>query len=233
MALGLIAKKVGMSRVFTQSGEAVAVTYLKVDDNVIVRMKTKEKDGYIAVVLGIGEHVMRTRKGKEVKKFKEQKEFIIDSLDGFVPGGKVTIEKMPAESMVRITSTSKGKGFQGVVKRWHFAGGPASHGSHFKREPGSVGMRTWPGRIHAGKRMAGHMGLDTVTLRQRPVIVSDAEKKVIGINGPVPGPNGATVYISLEPNPRKPKAVPAPAKPAKAEKAPKLKPIPKDKASKK
>src|SRR3989338_8587506 len=109
---------------------------------------------------------MKTRKGKELKKFKEQKEFLVDSLEGLAAGGKVTIEAMPAESMVRITSTSKGKGFQGVMKRWHFAGGPASHGSHFKREPGSVGMRTRPARIHAGKRMAGHMGLDTVTLRQ-------------------------------------------------------------------
>ena len=199
MALGLIAKKVGMSRVFLADGAAVPVTFLEVPDNTIVRTKTKEKDGYAALVLGIGEKIMRTRKGKELKKFKDQKEFTVDSLDGFAPGGKVTVETLPEASLVTISSISKGKGFQGVMKRYHFAGGPKTHGSHFKREPGSVGMRTWPGRIHAGKRMAGHMGLDQVTIKHRPVIVSDATKKVIAIKGPVPGPNGATVFVTLEP----------------------------------
>ena len=213
MALGLIAKKVGMSRVFLADGAAIPVTFLEVPDNTIVRTKTKEKDGYSALVLGIGEKIMRTRKGKEHKKFQNQKEFMVDSLEGYTPGGKVTIETLPEASLVTVSSVSKGKGFQGVVKRYHFAGGPKTHGSHFKREPGSVGMRTWPGRIHAGKRMAGHMGLDQVTLKHRPVIVSDAAKKVIAIKGPIPGPNGTTVFLTLEapsakasaakPNPKK------------------------------
>lgn len=200
MISGVIARKVGMSRVFLPTGEAVAVTYLKVDDNTIVRTKTKEKDGYDAVVLGVGQHVMRTRKGSEVKKYKEQKEFKVSSLEGITPGSTVTVSIVPVDSKVTVTSTSKGKGFQGVMKRHHFSGGPRSHGSHFKREPGSVGMRTWPGRIHAGKRMPGHMGLETVTIKHRPVVVTDVDQKVIAIKGPVPGPNGAYIYIHVEPS---------------------------------
>lgn len=198
MAPGLIARKIGMSRMFLPTGEAVAVTYLKVEDNSVVRMKTREKDGYQAIVLGIGEETVKTRKGHELKKHRNQKEFKVESLEGFSVNGKVTVTAVPAESLVTITGVGKGKGFQGVVKRYHFAGGPASHGSHFKREPGSVGMRTWPGRIHAGKRMPGRMGNETVTLRHRPVLVCDEVKKVLGVKGPIPGPNGAVVYITLE-----------------------------------
>jgi large subunit ribosomal protein L3 len=199
MALGLIARKIGMSRVFLPTGEAVPVTYLKVEDNTIVRTRTKEKDGYEAVVLGIDKKMVRTRKGKELHKHVTQKEFTVDSLEGFAAGGSVTLAALPLETLVSVTGVGKGKGFQGVVKRHHFAGGPKSHGSHFKREPGSVGMRTWPGRIHAGKRMAGHMGGETVTIKHRAVLVSDEARKVVGIKGPIPGPNGAVVYVVIEP----------------------------------
>lgn len=200
MISGVIARKVGMSRVFLPTGEAVAVTYLKIEDNTVVRTKSKDKDGYEAVVLGVGPHIMRTRKGNEIKKFKEQKEFKVSSLEGINPGATITISIVPVDSQVTVTSTSKGKGFQGVMKRHHFSGGPKSHGSHFKREPGSVGMRTWPGRIHAGKRMPGHMGLETVTLKHRPVVLADAEQKVIAVKGPIPGPNGAYIYVQIEPS---------------------------------
>lgn len=214
MSSGLITRKVGMSRVFLASGEAVPVTFLKVDDNVVVRTKTKEKDGYQAVVLGVDQHVVRTRKGHELKKWKQQKEFRVDSLDGLAIGTTVTVTAVPADALVTLTGTSKGKGFQGVMKRHHFSGGPASHGSHFKREPGSVGMRTWPGRIHAGKKMPGHMGYVTVTIKHRPVIVNDTEKKVLAIKGAVPGPNGAIIYLVVEPPVVKkaaPQTKPAPA----------------------
>ena len=201
MALGVIARKIGMSRVFLPTGEAVPVTYLKVDDNEIVRTRTTEKDGYQALVLGIDGEIVKTRKGNDLKKHRNQKEFTVDSLDGFVAGGTVTVSALPLASLVTVTSVGKGKGFQGVMKRHHFSGGPASHGSHFKREPGSVGMRTWPGRIHAGKRMAGHMGLETVTLKHRAVLVLDEARKVIGVKGPVPGANGGIVYLTLEKSP--------------------------------
>lgn len=198
MISGLIARKIGMSRVFLPTGEAVAVTYLKVDENKVVRMKTTEKDGYNAVVLGVGPETRKTRKGKEVTKFKQQKEFTVENLDGLAVGGSVTAEILPAESMVTVTGISKGKGFQGVVKRHHFSGGPRTHGSHFKREPGSIGMRTWPGRVHKGKRMAGRMGGDTITIKNRAVMASDSKEGILAVKGPIPGPNGGYVVVHLE-----------------------------------
>jgi large subunit ribosomal protein L3 len=201
MPLGVIAKKVGMSRMFLPSGEAVAVTYLKVEPNVVVRMKNKEKDGYIAVILGIQPKTWKTKSGKERTRWGVQKEWAVDSAEGLEPGKVLTAEVIPAQSLVTISGTSKGKGFQGVVKRHGFAGGPASHGSHFKREPGSIGMRTDPGRIFRGHPMAGHMGKATHSLKHRPVLSCDAGSGVIGVKGPVPGPNGAPLYITLESSP--------------------------------
>ena len=196
--IGVIAKKLGMSRVFRETGEAVAVTYLEVQPNTVVRTKTKEKDGYDAVVLGIGASDWKTGNGKQLKRYKVQKEWQVDSLDGLEPGKTVTVEVLPVDATVSVTGISKGKGFQGVMKRFHFGGGPRSHGSHFKREPGSIGMRTDPGRIFRGRAMAGHMGLEQVTVKNRAVVVSDAKKNLVGISGPVPGPNGATVFLTLE-----------------------------------
>ena len=200
MALGLLARKIGMSRVFLPNGEAVPVTYLQIEDNEIIRTKTEEKDGYKAVVLGIGQRTVKTRKGNSVNRYAKEKEFTVDSIAEFEKGKTLTVSTLPVDSLVTITGTGKGKGFQGVMKRHHFAGGPASHGSHFIREPGSVGMRTWPGRIHAGKRMPGHMGLETCTVKHRKVLVCDEGRKVIGVKGPVPGPNGAIVTLTLEPS---------------------------------
>jgi large subunit ribosomal protein L3 len=194
---GIIARKLGMSRVFLE-GAAVAVTYLKVEPNIIVRTKNTEKDGYNAIILGIGLKKIKTRKGNELKKFTFQKEWRVDSLEGLDTGKEVTIETIPAKTLVTITAVSKGKGFQGTIKRHHFGGGPASHGSHFKREPGSVGMREMPGRIHKGKRMAGHMGSEQVTVHGRPVVVCDTEKGVLAVVGPVPGPNGSAVFLTVE-----------------------------------
>jgi large subunit ribosomal protein L3 len=195
---GLIAKKLGMSRIFLESGEAIPVTYLHVEPNTIVRTKTVEKDGYNAVILGVQPKVVKTRKGKEHTRFAVQKEWHVESLEGLEPGKHVTAELLPSKSSVTITGTSKGKGFQGVMKRYHFAGGPGSHGSHFKREPGSIGMRARPGRIFKGHRMAGHMGHETVTLKHRPIITTDPAKGVIAVKGPIPGPSGALVFLTKE-----------------------------------
>ena len=198
MPVGLIARKVGMSRAFLPTGEAVAVTYLEVTPNVVVRTKTKEKDGYDAVVLGVEGKEWKTRKGTAHTRYKMQKEWKVDSLEGMEVGKQITVDALPAESMVTVSSITKGKGFQGVVRRHGFRGGKMSHGSHFKREPGSIGMRADPGRIFKGHRMAGHMGLEKMTIKHRAVITSDASKGIIAIKGPVPGPNGAHVYITLE-----------------------------------
>lgn len=196
--IGLIAKKIGMSRAFLPTGEAVPVTYLEIQPNTVVRTKTKEKDGYDAVVLGIGAKQWKTRKGAEHTRYSVQKEFQVESLDGMEAGKMLNVDVLPAESMVSVEGISKGKGFAGTMKRHGFHGGPKTHGSHFKREPGSVGMRTWPGRIFKGKRMAGHMGLEKMTIKHRSVIINDSAKNLIAIKGPVPGPNGAHVFLTLE-----------------------------------
>lgn len=198
MSSGLIARKVGMSHVFMESGEAIPVTYLEVEPNVIVRTKTKEKDGYDAIILGIGAKQWKTRKGKEHTRYSVQKEWKVESLDGLATGGTVTAEIFPADATVTVTGVSKGKGFQGVVRRHHFAGGPRTHGSHFKREPGSIGMRQRPGRVFKGHRMAGHMGNEQVTVHNRPVVSVDAKKGVVAIKGPVPGANGSVVFLTKE-----------------------------------
>lgn len=196
--IGVIAKKVGMSRAFLATGEAVPVTYLQIEPNVVVRTKSKDKDGYDAVVLGIGAKQWKTRKGKEHTRYSMQKEFRVESLDGYEAGKQVTVEILPTESMVTVEGVSKGKGFQGVMRRHNFRGGPRTHGSHFKREPGSIGMRTSPGRVFKGHKMAGHMGTDKLTIKNRAVIVSDTEKNIIAIKGPVPGPTGTHVFLTLE-----------------------------------
>lgn len=195
---GLIAKKVGMSRIFLESGEMVPVTFLSVEPNIVVRTKNEEKDGYNAVILGVGPKQWRTRKGKELTRYRVQKEWEVKSLDGLEPGKNLTAESIPAESKVTVTGITKGKGFQGVMRRHGFHGGPGSHGSHFKREPGSIGMRGDPGRVFKGHKMAGHMGDVQMTIHNRPVMVCDTEKNIIAIKGPIPGAIGSHVYLTLE-----------------------------------
>jgi len=203
MPSGLIARKVGMSKVFLESGEAIPVTYLRVPTNIVVRTKTKEKDGYDAVILGIDPKNWKSRKGKEHVRYAVQKEWAVESLDGLNPGAQVTLESVPAESQVTIVGISKGKGFQGVVKRYGFTRGPMSHGSHHHREPGSSGMREKPGRVIKGKRYPGHMGLDQLTLKHRPVMACDTKSGVLAVKGPIPGPSGAAVYVTIESAPQK------------------------------
>jgi len=198
MPAGIIATKVGMSRVFLESGEAVPVTYLKAEPNTIIRLKTEEKDGYNAVVLGINPRTLKTRKGKEHTKYKIQKEWAVDSLDGYEPGKQVSADTIPVQSVVTVTGVSKGKGFQGVMKRHNFKGGPGSHGSHHHRRPGSIGMCAFPGRVHKGTKLPGQMGKDTITLRERAILISNPKDGVLGVRGPVPGPNGSTVYLTIE-----------------------------------
>jgi large subunit ribosomal protein L3 len=195
---GLIAKKIGMSRVFQEDGSSVPVTYVQVEPNTIVRTKSAEKDGYNAVVLGVGAKKWKTRKGNEHTKYALQKEWKVEALDGMEAGKEFKAEIIPAESLVTVTGTSKGKGFQGVVKRHKFSRGPETHGSHHHRRPGSIGMKEWPGRVLKGKKMPGRMGNDTVTLQHRPVIACDVENGVLAIKGPIPGPNGSRVFITVE-----------------------------------
>ncbi|MCA9370470.1 MAG: 50S ribosomal protein L3 [Candidatus Peregrinibacteria bacterium] len=198
MCNGIIAKKVGMSRVFNKdTGDAVPVTYLQVEPNTVVRTKSEDKDGYNAVVLGVKPRKWKTRKGKEHVRYGDQKEFRVESLEGLEAGKQISCEKFVVDSKVSVVGSSKGRGFQGVIKRYGFAGGPATHGSHFHRRPGSVGMKEWPGRVLKGKKLPGRMGNQQVTLRDRTVMACDTEKGLIAIKGPIPGPNGSSVYLTL------------------------------------
>ena len=200
MCNGRICKKLGMSRVFTESGEAVPVTYLQVEPNTVVRTKTEDKDGYNAVVLGVKPKMWRSRKGKEHTKYAELKEWRVDSLDGLDVGKQLLCEDFASEAQVEISGTSKGKGFQGVIKRYNFSRGPETHGSHHHRKPGSIGMCEFPGRGMKGKKMPGRMGNDTVTLKKRIIMDCDNEKGIIAVRGPVPGPNGSHLYVTLSSN---------------------------------
>lgn len=195
---GLIAKKIGMSRVFTDDGSAVPVTYLKADPNTVIRHRLKDRDGYNAVVLGFNGKKWKTRKGKEHVRYAVEREFTVESLDGYDVGKTLTAELIPAESLVTVVGISKGKGFQGVIKRYHFSGGPWTHGSHQHREPGSIGCRAKPGRVRKGKRLPGRMGGDRVTIKHRPVIVSNPAENLIAVKGAVPGPNGTAVILQVE-----------------------------------
>ena len=196
--LGLITKKIGMSRVFQEDGTAVPVTYLQVEPNTVVRTRQKDRDGYDAVVLGVGAKKWRTRKGKEHTKYQTEKEFIVDSLDGIEIGSQISVDSIPVESLVTVVGTSKGKGFSGVIKRWNFSRGPETHGSHHHREPGSIGMCDMPGKVLKGKKMPGRMGVDQVTLKSRIVITSDVKQGLLAVKGPIPGPNGSTVFLRIE-----------------------------------
>ncbi len=188
---GIIGKKLGMSQVLQDDGRVIPVTFVKCDPNEIVQVKTEDKDGYPAIVLGFDAY---KNPSKNIK-FKAMKEFRVDKADSYKKGDKITLESLKEVKTVTVTSVSKGKGFQGVIKRHGFSGGPESHGSHFHREPGSIGMRAKPGRVNKGKRMAGHMGVDIVTIKNRPVITLAPEQNVMAIKGPIPGANNGYVYI--------------------------------------
>lgn len=188
--IGILGKKLGMTRVIQDDGRVIPITVIQCDPNTVTQIKTVEKDGYPAIVLGFSalKHATKT------KKFHYLKEFKITEGDAYKKGDEITLEILAEGEEVVVTGVSKGKGFQGVVRRHHMAGGPASHGSHFKREPGSVGARAKPGKIHRGKRMAGRMGNETVTTRTS-VIYVDKKSNIIGIKGPIPGGNHSYITI--------------------------------------
>lgn len=188
---GILGKKLGMTQIFQEDGKAVPITIVQCEPNTITQIKTMENDGYCAMVLGY----MSLKKPGKNKQFKFIREFRIKDESGFKKDDKINLEILGDAETVSITAVSKGKGFQGVMKRHHFAGGPASHGSHHKREPGSIGARAKPGRVHKGKRMAGRMGGDTVTRRDVPVVYKNIEKNLIGLKGQIPGGKNNFIII--------------------------------------
>ena len=189
---GIIGKKLGMSQIIQDDGCVIPVTYVKCDPNEIVQVKTEEKDGYPAIVLGFDAY----KNPSKNKSFKAIKEFRVASPADYKKADKVTLEALKEIQSVAITAISKGKGYQGVMKRHNFAGGPESHGSTFHRRPGSVGMCAKPGRTIKGKKLPGQMGNDTVTLKNRSVVMLLPEKGLVAIKGAIPGANSGYVYIT-------------------------------------
>lgn len=190
---GILGQKLGMTQIIKDDGEIIPVSIVKVAPNIITQIKTVEKDGYTAMVLGYNPLKRPTKN----KKFRFLKEFRINQDDKYQKGDPITLDILENSEFVNITAVSKGKGFQGVMKRHNFQGGPASHGSHFKREPGSIGARAKPGRVHKGKKMAGHMGVNTKTLKNIPIVYKNKNQHLLGLKGPIPGGKNNLVIIKL------------------------------------
>ncbi len=187
---GILGKKLGMTRVVKDNGIYVPVTIIQCTPNIIHQIKTADKDGYNAIALGFEARKRPTK----TKKFYYVREFHVDSLDGLEKGAAIDLSVLAEGDIISITGVTKGKGQQGVMKRYNFRGGPGGHGSHFMREPGSVGARAKPGKIHPGKKLPGHMGSDQMT-RKSSVEYIDMENNLIGIKGPVPGSINSYVTI--------------------------------------
>jgi large subunit ribosomal protein L3 len=201
---GIIGRKVGMTQVYTDDGRAVPVTVLQAGPCVVVQRKSGAKDGYSAVQLGLVED----RKVKKVSKgmkghfdkaglppVKVLREFRVAGGDEVKVGDKVSVDQFAPGDLVHVVGVSKGKGFQGVVKRHHFRGGAATHGSMFHRAPGGIGASAYPSRVIKGMRAAGHMGSDRVTVRNVTVVRVDAASNTLLVKGAVPGAGGTYVVI--------------------------------------
>jgi large subunit ribosomal protein L3 len=206
MSLGILATKVGMTQIFTDEGVRVPVTVLYWGDNHVLQKRTKEKDGYTAVQVGYAE---RSAKGTDkamtghfakagVAPQRHVQEFrcTAEQLEGFEVAGLLPIDIMNEVQSVDVTSTSKGKGFAGVMKRHNFAGFRATHGTHeYFRHGGSIGCRAKPGKVHKGKRMNGQMGNVRVTTQNVSIVEIDPEQRTILLHGAVPGGKGAVVQL--------------------------------------
>lgn len=204
MSMGLLGRKLGMTRVLNDNGEAVGVTVLEVAPNRITQVKGEAVDGYKAVQVTIGERrpqrVSKAMAGHFAKAGvapgRTLREFRVDSAEGLEAGANVTVEIFRDVSLVDITGISKGKGFAGAIKRHNFRSNRATHGNSLShRAPGSIGNRQTPGRVFKGKRMAGHLGAERVTTQNLEVVRVDADRNLLLVKGAVPGAKGGDVMI--------------------------------------
>jgi large subunit ribosomal protein L3 len=205
MVTGIIGRKVGMTQVFDDQGQVRPVTVLKAGPCVVVQKKTAASDGYDAVQLGLVEFVKPRRINKpatgrfkkvgiEPTRILREVRLAGDSEDTKV-GDRITAELFKVKDKVDVIGVSKGKGFAGFVKRHHFRGGDASHGSMFHRAPGSIGASSYPSRVWPGQRMAGQLGDARITVRNLEVVQVDADDNLVVVEGAVPGPKGALLMI--------------------------------------
>jgi large subunit ribosomal protein L3 len=203
MLKGLIGKKIGMTQIFDDNGAAVPVTLIEAGPCFVTQIRSVEKEGYSAVQLGFEEVKPKRLTGGEIGHLKRSnlpplkyvREFRSKEIE-LKEGDKLDVAVFTVGEKVDVSGTSKGKGFAGAVKRYHFRGGPKTHGASDRvRAPGSNGSTTTPGRVYKGHRGPGHMGNESVTASHLKVVLVDAERNVIGVNGSVPGARGGLVVI--------------------------------------
>jgi large subunit ribosomal protein L3 len=205
---GILGRKIGMTQIFEDDGRAVPVTLVHAGPCVVVQRKTDETDGYEAVQLGLVEanvkNVNQPRLGHfgkaGVQPVRRLVEFAVTADDESKPGDEVKVSQFEESDHVDVTATSKGKGFQGVMKRHGFGGGRATHGSMFHRSPGSIGQASDPSRVYPGTRLPGQMGNKRITAKNLKIVKVDEERDLLYLRGAVPGPKGG--YVAIRPSKR-------------------------------
>ncbi len=199
----LIGKKVGMTQIFDETGKVIPVTVIEAGPCLVAQVKSVETDGYNAIQLGYGDvkesKLNKPEKGHFAKAKlalkKHLREFRLDSVDGVNVGDEIKVDTFVAGDRIDVQGTSKGKGFQGVIKRHGQSRGPMGHGSMYHRRPGSMGPTSTPGRVFKGKKLPGHMGRVTVTIQNLDVVKVDLDKNAILVKGSVPGAKGAILKL--------------------------------------
>lgn len=197
--------KAGMTRIFDQNGNHVPVTVVKLIPNVISQVKTAEKDGYSAYQVAYNEkreslvsapEKGHLKKANIEKTFSELAEIKVSEVNADALGKEASLDEFPVATYVDVTGPSKGKGFAGVMKRYNFQGGPAAHGSHFHRRPGSIGCRATPARVFANKKMPGHLGVETSTVQNIQVVEVNLEAGYMLLRGSIPGSKNGFVKVA-------------------------------------
>ncbi|SCJ35392.1 50S ribosomal protein L3 [Intestinibacter bartlettii] len=199
---GILGKKIGMTQIFTEHGEVIPVTVVEAGPVVVTQIKTTENDGYTAIQVGFQDtkekSLNKPQKGhlaaaNTLKK--HLKEFRVDSVEEYTVGQEIKADLFAAGELIDVTGISKGKGFQGPIKRHGQSRGPETHGSRYHRRPGSMGACSYPGRVFKNKKLAGHMGSVKVTVQNLEVVRVDADKNFILVKGAIPGAKGSVVTI--------------------------------------
>lgn len=199
----IIGKKIGMTQIFDESGKVIPVTVIEAGPCVVAQVKSVETDGYNAIQLGFGDvkesKISKPEKGHFAKASitpkKHLREFRVDTIEEYKVGDEIKADTFVAGDKIDVQGTSKGKGFQGVIKRHGQSRGPMGHGSMYHRRPGSMGSTSTPGRVFKGKKLPGHMGVQTITIQNLDVVRIDMDKNVMLIKGSVPGVKGAILKI--------------------------------------
>ena len=204
MTIGIVGRKSGMTRIFTDDGSSIPVTVIEASPNRITQVKNEETDGYCAVQVTVGSRrasrVTKASAGHFAKAETEAGSGLFelrnDAKEEFAVGGQITVEAFEAGQIIDVTGSSKGKGFAGVIKRWNFSMQDATHGNSLShRAPGSIGQCQTPGRVFKGKKMSGHMGAERVTTQNLEIVKVDVERNLLLVKGAIPGAPGGDVIV--------------------------------------